>query len=927
VVGREEELRLIRDWLVAEPPQTRCLALEGEPGIGKSTLFEYALDVARRDGWAILVARPTLIESELSFATLADLLHGLDLEREQLPPPRRRALDVALLESYGDRDSVDPGAVAAAVTAILEKLASTRALAIAIDDAQWVDTPSAFAINFARRRLRDLPVRWLMTRRTGDSERGLTIAAMPAAPQVTHSVEGLSLVELNRLFTLRLGEQLPRTLLSQVERVSDGNPLYALELARRVIAAGRSGELSGVDLVPPTASDLLRQHVDDLPAPVRRLAVVASLAAAPSVDLLARVERLKPSTVRRRVRMAADAGILRLADDQIAFSHPLLAQVAANYATGVELVRVHRRLADEVDSAEERVRHRSMATVEPSASVADELESAAVSAGRRGAATTAAELIALAIERTPPTARPCRDRRLLMAGEVALRVGDTRRAREILTELASGSDSVVQIAALLLLARIAWFSDSARDVKELGARAMALATTELEQARIGVALAGLSRNDREWGLRHATNAIRILDRLADDAPPDLRVRAVVAVLDTECDLGRPLRTDQLESALLLARQVEPGKVTDSARYYLATILLGRDDLARARPMFLECLAEANIRGDEGSVVSIHDQLAQLELLAGNWSSARHHAVLQVSTAELNDQLLERIWGLETLALIDVREGTEGARERADAVLAQSRNTGDPISIAFALRTAAEAAREAGELDRAVASLLEIDEIAKSVHWLSPNSIRHAAELVDLLVQIGRLDDAEARSRSLVVASQEGELLWGLAAGARAEAVVHAARGRLDAALDAATASVDRCRSLDMPFEVGRSLLVLAAVHRRRRAKAAAADALSEATEVFRLLGAQPWIARTSTERSRAGVRTAGHLDLTRTERMVAELAVQGMSNPEISARLFMSRKTVEFNLGKVYRKLQIRGRGQLATKLPPESGEFPGSSG
>jgi DNA-binding CsgD family transcriptional regulator len=130
----------------------------------------------------------------------------------------------------------------------------------------------------------------------------------------------------------------------------------------------------------------------------------------------------------------------------------------------------------------------------------------------------------------------------------------------------------------------------------------------------------------------------------------------------------------------------------------------------------------------------------------------------------------------------------------------------------------------------------------------------------------------------------------------------------------------------MPFEVGRSLLVLAAVHRRRRTKAAAARALTEAAEVFERLGARPWAGRAAAERRRLGIRPLSRSELTDTERMVAALAAEGLSNPEIAGRLFMSRKTVEFNLGKAYRKLQIRGRAQLSAALASRSRELPGST-
>jgi DNA-binding CsgD family transcriptional regulator len=212
-------------------------------------------------------------------------------------------------------------------------------------------------------------------------------------------------------------------------------------------------------------------------------------------------------------------------------------------------------------------------------------------------------------------------------------------------------------------------------------------------------------------------------------------------------------------------------------------------------------------------------------------------------------------------------------------------------------------------------LRQVDAIAGAIGVLSPNAFRHGADLVECLVSTGETAAAEARLAELAERVGAARLPWGQIATHRARATVLAARGRLDAALIAATDAADQAGRLGIPFEHGRCLLTLSTVHRRRRSKAAAAAALDQACTIFGSLGAAPWTALVDRERDRLGARRQRTQSLTPTERLVAELAAAGATNPEISARLSMSRKTVEFNLSKVYRKLGIRNRAQLSVGL------------
>jgi predicted ATPase len=242
IIGRDHELEQLGGLVAALESGPRVLLLEGEAGIGKTTIWDAGLDAAAATTARVLSARAAQAEMPLAFTSVADLLGDvLDDLLPALPDPQRDALSVALLLSRPRGEPPDARAVATAFLASLRALAADRPVVVAVDDVQWLDPPSAATLAFALRRLRTEPVGFLLTRRT-PSPSPLGLDRPPAEITVTRQPVGpLSLAALQRLLRTRLGEVLPRPALRRVHDAAGGNPFFALELARAL--SGRWGEL------------------------------------------------------------------------------------------------------------------------------------------------------------------------------------------------------------------------------------------------------------------------------------------------------------------------------------------------------------------------------------------------------------------------------------------------------------------------------------------------------------------------------------------------------------------------------------------------------------------------------------------------------------------------------------------------------------
>ncbi|HEX2235004.1 MAG TPA: LuxR C-terminal-related transcriptional regulator [Actinomycetota bacterium] len=504
-----------------------------------------------------------------------------------------------------------------------------------------------------------------------------------------------------------------------------------------------------------------------------------------------------------------------------------------------------------------------------------------------------------------------------------LQLGDTSEARSALEKVMRDADGGTRSYALVLLARIEWLTGSSVRALELGEAALSSTTEPVVEAEVRIEIAFLSKADRRRGLEHARRAVALLESSSNEATEPLLARALAALLFVECDLGLPLAPGYAERALALAPRVEPQPVSERVRYYIGNVLWQYDDLDGARPLLEASLRAAQMEGDVGSLPLVLDQLSQLEVLAGAWGEARGYAQEQCNEAALSDQEMERLWGLETLASIDAREGRlDAAQARIEDVLAQSRDVGDPMTIAFALRTSGFIALSAGDPGAACDALTEATDIADRIGLASPAGLRHEPDHVEALIELGRLDDASSVLDRLENRGRRAGLPWARASTSRCRALLSASRGDLDGASSWIDKAVRQHSDLPMPFELGRTLLVQGAIHRRRKEKRAATEAFERASALFDELGATGWGRRARDEADRVGSRTRSRSGLTETERRVAQLAASGLSNPEISARLFMSRKTVEFNLGKVYAKLGVRGRAELSSRLEgPETSD------
>ena len=339
MVGRDRELERLQAFVAGGFTPT-ALVLEGAPGIGKTTLWEAGLDVARGRGVRVVATRSAEAEATLSFAGLIDLADGLEFDA--LPAPQRAALEVVLLRRAPGSRPPEPHAIG---LGLRNALVAHAPILVAVDDLQWLDMPSAGAIAFAARRLTDQPVGFLLARRHGEPsalERALERRALERL-----TVGPLGLQATRRVLYERLAFTPPAPLLRRIVDVTLGNPLFALELARAL--AERGLPESDAELpVPAAVEDMLGTRVSRAPATAQRLLLAVALASDLYVDEL---ETLGP------VEDAVDAGLVLVDGDRVRAAHPLLAAAARTAARPSERRAVQRALAALPRSAEHRALH------------------------------------------------------------------------------------------------------------------------------------------------------------------------------------------------------------------------------------------------------------------------------------------------------------------------------------------------------------------------------------------------------------------------------------------------------------------------------------------------------------------------------------------------------------------------------------------
>ncbi len=922
LIGREEELAQLSAFLARLDDGLGSLLVEGEPGIGKTALWQAGLDLARERGARVLAARPSGSEVQLSFAALGDLLEPvLEPALPHLRPPRRRALEVALLLREAKRAPPDERAVALAVLGILRLLAHDRPLVVAVDDVQWLDQPSARALEFVLRRLGRERIGFLGTVRR---ERGGAVAleldrALGDTVLQRVALGPLSLGALHRLVGERLSLALPRPALVRLHEASRGNPFLALELAREL--QRRRLELApGQPLpLPDDLRELLSRRVARLPASARQALLVAAALASPTVELVeAAGEDAEPALER-----AARAGVVELDGDRVRFAHPLLASVCYADATPRRRTVVHRRLARIVPDPEERARHLALAAGGPDSEVAAALDEAAEHAAGRGAPGVAAELVELALGLTPAGAEEGRRGRALRAADHHATAGAFARAREILEELLAGLPGGSDRAEVLLRLA-ATREDDLVAMTALGEQALAEAEGDGRlQARIRYQLSS------SWMLRGRTSVAldhaRVGLELASGGVDPLvvaRLTAQVGMLETWLGEVTP---GLLERGVALERNLDrplPFYESPGAVLGLRLMFLGSLDGARAR--LEQAHSGATEQADERSRVDSLFHLAELEYYGGNWSAAVAHAAAGL---ELEEQLgLEA--GLGALLFINALLAACLGRVDEARVLAQkgaaiSEASNEDLFAIFNLDVLGFVELSLGDWEAAARYLRPLPERLLSLN--KPRVSRVWPDAIEALVGVGDLEQARAYLEVYASGVEQSRSGRALAIAERCRGVADAAGGELADALEAFERALAWHERSPEPFERARTLLALGSTRRRAKQKRAARETLEQALAELERLGASLWAEKARAELARLSGRAPASGELTPTEQRVASLVAQGLSNKEVAAALYVSVHTVEAHLSRIYRKLGVRSRSALAHRFGAGAAEAPGA--
>lgn len=902
LVGRAREQDLLTSLLDGVRERGQVLVLRGDPGIGKSRLLSVAARAARDRRMTVLTATGVQSEAHLPFAGLHQLLRPVRTRAAELPAIQRDALDAAF--GLMREAAAEHYRIAMASLDLLSDVAGDAPLLLVVEDAHWLDPPTAEVLAFVARRIESDPVLLLVAARDGYPS-ALADAGLPQ-----HRLAGLDDATAAALLDA-VAPGLPLTARNRVLREAAGNPLALLELP------AVAGEPDDEPLVPgslPLTERLERAfaaRVSDLPDATRLVLLVAALSDEDAVgEILQAASAIAGTPLDLdAAEPAAAAGIADLDLQTLRFRHPLIRSAVAQGAGLADRRRVHEALADVLEDRDRRAWHRAALLTGAHEDVAGELEAVGTRARQRGAGAVAVTALRRAAELGEPASRT---RRLLAAAGLAVELGRPDVVVPLL-------HAVRQLElGELERARATWVEETSLtrplgDVERFtslisaAGRAGAAGDRDLE-----VDLLWLLAS-RAWWVDPGPEARQLLidaaARLGDANAEDPRVFAVHAYADP---LGHAAGVLERLRSAATAEHLD----TDAARFFGPAALvvgafdLGNDFLAAA----VDGLRTEGRLGHLPRLLVLH---ANMAARLGDWAVAVPAAE---EARRLAEELGEPQWMAAADTVIALVAAMRGDDQAADRLATEAELVAEPvganITMAFAQFGKVLAALAAGRHADAYASAERVFDPSDSAHhpvissWLIAD-LADAARHVD--------EQVAARARVAQVEAMAGERpgTWIALSLRHARALVAdpaEAGERFEEAL-----ATDLTR---WPFQRARIQLAYGQWLRRDRRVADSRAILRAARDTFDALGCAPWGEQARRELRASGERSRRRLpeardQLTAQELQIAQLAAQGLSNREIGQRLYLSHRTISTHLYRVFPKLGITSRGGLAAALAP----------
>jgi len=899
-MGRSDYDRVVIELLDVIPLEPSALLIEGEPGIGKTTAWLSSIEAARTRGFAVLSMRADVAESVAAYAGLGDLLRNVgDDVFDALPPPQQRAINRVLLKSETGL-ATEPHTVAAAFLTVVSALAEERPLLIAIDDLQWADPSTAFAVGYLARRL-PAGAGILATRRTGDADDPAIWTQVSNVRRIT--LQPFTLPDLAELLRSRLDHPVTGTDVKRINELSGGNPFYAIELGLAMVHGSAVADL------PRSLSALVQARVGGLDAEVKGVLLGAAALAAPTVDALAAALDLPVDRVAVSLEEAEAAGIVGIAGNRVRFTHPLLAHGVYSQASPAARRAMHRQLAAVVDQPELQARHLALGATSADPKTIEALDEAAGLARIRGAPAAAAELLDLAIGLGADTPE-----RRIQSATSHFNAGNAAKARTMLQRTIESEPAPQRAEALSVLGLWSLLDGSSRDAVDLLERALADASNnEALRGKILVPLSFAQVNMRQLddAGRSVDDAVTSARRLGQRQllSVALTMRVLVHYLS-----GRGVEHGDLQQALQLQDPHTPISALLSPTVLRAVMLLGTGQLDQARGELRATRQQYLERGEESELMMVAFHSGLGEIWKGSFTDAALIADDAMERALQLDRDLPLAVGLMLRAAVGAYIGDEdnARRDARDALTVCERCDSPMLVSLWPVATLGFLDVSLGNYGAALTTLSPIlASLAETPDATEIYVTPFVPDAVEAMVRTGRLSDAEHLAEIVEDNGRRLDRRWMLAVGGRCRGMVLAARGDVVGGVESLEAAMSHHDHLAMPFERARTQLELGALRRRLRQKNAAAADIGSALKEFERLNTPLWAARARRELARVTVQSSG-AGLTTTERRVAELVADGLSNRAVASALLISPKTVGAHLANIYRKLDVHSRTELA---------------